>query len=95
VNGLPFVNSGSRQFIPPGKNGDGDTDWLLVLEASYYHLLSVPFAGAAQRPGAWPPSYRTCWRRLAASDSERRASAIMLKAKAKEAGRASRALAKI
>ena len=34
VDGSPFVNSGSRQFTPPGKNGDGDGDWVLVLEAN-------------------------------------------------------------
>ena len=34
VNGSPFVNSGHRQFTPPGKNGDGAADWLLVLEAN-------------------------------------------------------------
>jgi hypothetical protein len=34
VNGSPFVNSGNRQFTPPGKNGDGAADWLLVLEAN-------------------------------------------------------------
>jgi hypothetical protein len=34
VNGSPFINSGNRQFTPPGKNGDGDADWLLVLEAN-------------------------------------------------------------
>jgi hypothetical protein len=33
VDGSPFANSGSRQFTPPGKNGDGDADWVLVLEA--------------------------------------------------------------
>ncbi len=27
-------NSGSRQFTPPGKNHDGDGDWVLLLEAS-------------------------------------------------------------
>jgi hypothetical protein len=33
VNGSPFLNSGHKQFTPPGKNGDGDGDWVLVLEA--------------------------------------------------------------
>jgi hypothetical protein len=28
----PVMNSGHKQFIPPGKNGDGDGDWVLVLE---------------------------------------------------------------
>ena len=34
VGGSPFSNTGSRQFTPPGKNHDGDGDWVLVLEAS-------------------------------------------------------------
>ena len=29
-----FVNSGKQRFTPPGKNGDGDGDWLLILEAN-------------------------------------------------------------
>jgi len=33
VGGSPFSNTGSRQFTPPGKNHDGDGDWVLVLEA--------------------------------------------------------------
>jgi len=33
VEGSPFPNTGSRSFTPPGKNHDGDGDWLLVLEA--------------------------------------------------------------
>ncbi|MEI9815075.1 MAG: putative collagen-binding domain-containing protein [Acidobacteriota bacterium] len=30
----PLPNSGSRQFSTPGINAGGDTDWLLVLEAT-------------------------------------------------------------
>lgn len=33
VVGSPFSNRGTRQFTPPGKNGAGDLDWVLVLEA--------------------------------------------------------------
>ena len=33
VPGSPFANSGSHQFIPPGKNHDGDSDWVLLLDA--------------------------------------------------------------
>ena len=33
VSGSPFPNSGTREFTPPGENGDGDTDWALVLTA--------------------------------------------------------------
>ena len=32
VGGSPFANTGIRQFTPPGKNHDGDQDWVLVLE---------------------------------------------------------------
>ena len=34
VPGSPLDNAGTRRFSPPGKNGDGDTDWVLVLTAS-------------------------------------------------------------
>ena len=33
IDGSPFANSGSREIAPPGLNGDGSDDWLLVLEA--------------------------------------------------------------
>jgi hypothetical protein len=33
IAGSPFANTGTRTFDPPGKNGDGDGDWVLVLEA--------------------------------------------------------------
>jgi hypothetical protein len=32
VKGSPLPNSGKRPFTPPGRNGDGDGDWVLVLE---------------------------------------------------------------
>jgi hypothetical protein len=32
VEGSPLANTGKRKFTPPGKNGDGDGDWVLVLE---------------------------------------------------------------
>ncbi len=31
VPGGPFVNMGTRQFTPPGKNHDGEGDWVLLL----------------------------------------------------------------
>jgi hypothetical protein len=34
IHGSPLANGGSRQFTPPPKNGAGDDDWVLVLEAS-------------------------------------------------------------
>jgi hypothetical protein len=33
IPGSPFANSGTRQFSPPEKNGDGDSDWVLLLSA--------------------------------------------------------------
>jgi hypothetical protein len=33
IPGGPFANSGTRQFTPPGKNGEGDSDWVLILRA--------------------------------------------------------------
>jgi hypothetical protein len=34
VSGSPFANTGMGRFTPPGKNHDGDGDWVLVLEAN-------------------------------------------------------------
>ena len=34
IAGGPLPNSGSHQFTPPGKNHDGDEDWVLLLESS-------------------------------------------------------------
>jgi hypothetical protein len=34
ISGSPFSNSGTKTFSTPGNNGDGDSDWVLVLEAS-------------------------------------------------------------
>jgi hypothetical protein len=34
VRGSRFDNAGTREFSPPGKNADGDPDWVLVLTAS-------------------------------------------------------------
>jgi len=33
IDESPFPNSGAREISPPGMNGDGSADWLLVLEA--------------------------------------------------------------
>jgi hypothetical protein len=32
VKGSPLPNAGKHRFTPPGNNGDGDGDWVLVLE---------------------------------------------------------------
>jgi len=32
ANSSPYANAGSRQFTPPGNNGSGDGDWVLILE---------------------------------------------------------------
>jgi hypothetical protein len=34
IAGSPFANTGSRSFTPPGTNGVGDGDWVLVLEVT-------------------------------------------------------------
>jgi len=34
VSGSPFDNAGTHRFSPPGKNADGDADWVLVLTAA-------------------------------------------------------------
>jgi hypothetical protein len=34
VTGSPFSNTGTRNFTTPGNNNDGDSDWVLALEAS-------------------------------------------------------------
>ena len=34
IAGSPIANSGTRNFTPPGNNGAGDGDWVLLLEAS-------------------------------------------------------------
>jgi hypothetical protein len=31
VSGSPFPNAKAVDFASPGKNGDGDSDWVLVL----------------------------------------------------------------
>ncbi len=33
IAGSPFGNIGTRDFTTPGNNGDGDPDWILVLES--------------------------------------------------------------
>jgi len=33
IEGSPFSNQGTHEFAVPGKNGAGDPDWVLVLEA--------------------------------------------------------------
>jgi hypothetical protein len=38
VPGRPFVNTGTRQFTPPGNNHDGNSDWVLLLDASGVHI---------------------------------------------------------
>ena len=47
IAGSPFANSGTRDFTPPGNNGDGDGDWVLVLDAT------------ALPPDTTPPSVPT------------------------------------
>lgn len=32
IEGSPFPNTGSREFVPPAMNAAGENDWVLVLE---------------------------------------------------------------
>ncbi|KYG66998.1 hypothetical protein AZI86_08225 [Bdellovibrio bacteriovorus] len=34
ISGSPFANSGTRQFMPPSLNYEGQTDWVLLLETT-------------------------------------------------------------
>jgi hypothetical protein len=34
IPGQPFANNGTQKFTPPEKNHDGDSDWVLLLDAS-------------------------------------------------------------
>ena len=34
IPGGPFLKAGTRHFVPPGNNRDGDSDWVLLLDAS-------------------------------------------------------------
>jgi hypothetical protein len=34
IPGGPFANTGAQKFTPPGNNHDGDSDWVLLLNAS-------------------------------------------------------------
>jgi len=45
--GGPFVNAGTQQFAPPGNNGEGDSDWVLLLDASSFtHQSPEAMSGA-------------------------------------------------
>jgi Protein of unknown function (DUF4038)/Putative collagen-binding domain of a collagenase len=34
ISGSPLANSGTHEFVPPGTNSAGDSDWVLLLKAS-------------------------------------------------------------
>ena len=34
ISGSPFANSGTRTFTPPGSNGEGSSDWVLLLQSN-------------------------------------------------------------
>ncbi len=42
IPGSPFTNSGARSFSPPGANGAGDQDWVLVLETNAPAVATLP-----------------------------------------------------
>lgn len=45
----PVTNTGMQQFTPPGKNHDGDSDWVLILNTSDSHESG---SKAQRRPGS-------------------------------------------
>jgi hypothetical protein len=45
VPGSPFANTGTRDFTPPGNNGDGQGDWILVLEDPPGPIMGIRLAG--------------------------------------------------
>jgi hypothetical protein len=49
INGSPFPNTGTHNFMPPGNNSGGDGDWVLVLTASSVQkptlTITTPTAG--------------------------------------------------
>jgi hypothetical protein len=61
LSGSPFSNSGSRQFTPPGTNGGGDSDWVLILQTSAPAPTPTPIATATStpRPTATPAATST------------------------------------
>ncbi|HVP10013.1 MAG TPA: DUF4038 domain-containing protein [Phycisphaerae bacterium] len=69
IAGSPFPNSGSHVFSPPGNNGDGDGDWLLVLETltgdtdcdGLVSISDIPaFVLALVNPSAYVAAYPGC-----------------------------------
>jgi hypothetical protein len=53
IDGSPFANSGTHDFAPPGKNADGDGDWVLLLEKTTNQPAVVsanPTAAATATP---------------------------------------------
>jgi Protein of unknown function (DUF4038)/Putative collagen-binding domain of a collagenase len=53
VAGSPFVNSGSRNFTPPGNNSAGNGDWVLKLTASAAPTPTPPLTSAASVQAAY------------------------------------------
>jgi hypothetical protein len=37
VVGSPFAATDAKEFDPPGKNAEGDGDWILLLESASDH----------------------------------------------------------
>jgi hypothetical protein len=42
VPGSPFVNSGTRRFVTPNKNGAGDPDWVLLVQETKGPVVGKP-----------------------------------------------------
>ena len=56
IPGSPFSNTGNRLFTPPGNNGEGDSDWILILEGD---SGPTPTATLTNSPTATPTSTTT------------------------------------
>jgi len=51
ISGSPFANAGTRSFVPPGPNSDGDSDWVLVLETQPAEMVPPTVAITAPPAG--------------------------------------------
>jgi chitodextrinase len=59
ISGGPFANLGAQQFSPPAGNSAGDSDWILVLEASVGPDTTVPSTPTALSGASPSPSQVT------------------------------------
>ena len=62
VSGSPFANSGSMVFTPPGRNYDGDKDWVLVLAVNPDSRIGLSTAHRHTAPHSLSMGNRTTTR---------------------------------